>query len=181
MWNSNGYSLKLKENSVLDFEKIMLTSGECSLFMPMGFMGADEGETVCYDCSGFTPLSRYQIEKTDDAFFILESTVIIINRAVEYLLDPSKVTLNTDTVFYNRETGEVKITYVPLCCGEEDLRKNLVRFIGQLRREIHDRYSGYLVELAKYIYYYNYSLTDIINKIGNYRRKIYISENEKES
>ena len=75
----------------------------------------------------------------------------------------------------------MKITYVPLCCGEEDLRKNLVRFIGQLRREIHDRYSGYRVELAKYIYYYNYSLTDIINKIGNYRRKIYISENEKES
>ena len=71
MWDNKEYSLRLKENSVLDFEKIMLTSGECSLFMPMGFMTADEGETVCYDCSGFIPLSRYQIEKTDDALYIM--------------------------------------------------------------------------------------------------------------
>lgn len=180
MWNSNGYSLRLKENSVLDFEKIMLTSGECSLFMPMGFMSADEGETVCYDCSGFIPLSRYRIERTDDAFFVLENVVIILNRAVEYLLDPSKVTLNTDTVFYNKETGEVKIAYVPLGSGASDLRKNMVRFIGQLKNEIRDRYSEYLVEVAKYIYYYNYGLNDIINKIGVYRREIYIRENERE-
>lgn len=181
MWNGNGYSLKLKENSVLDFEKIMLTSGECSLFMPMGFMSADEGETVCYDCSGFIPLSRYQIERTDDALFILENVVIILNRAVEYLLDPSKVTLNTDTVFYNKESGEVKITYVPLSSGKTGLNKNLVSFIGQLRSEISDTYSEYLVETAKYIYYYNYNLTDIVNKIGVYRREIYIMENKIEN
>lgn len=185
MWNNNGYSLKLKENSVLDFEKIMLTSGECSLFMPMGFLSADEGETVCYDCSGFVPLSRYQIDRTDDALYILENILLILNRTVEYLLDPSKVTLNTDTVFYNKETGEVKITYVPLCSEKTDLRKNLVGFIGQLKRDVNDVYSDYLMQTAKYIYYYNYNMTDVVNKIGVFRREIFVKENnymnEKES
>ena len=176
MWDNKEYSLRLKENSVLDFEKIMLTSGECSLFMPMGFMTADEGETVCYDCSGFIPLSRYQIEKTDDALYIIENILIILNRAVEYLLDPAKVTLTTDTVFYNKETGEVKITYVPLSSDQVNIKKSLVGFIGQLRRDIRDRFADYLTETAKYIYYYNYNLTDIVNKVGLFRREIYISE-----
>ena len=108
-----------------------------------------------------------------------------MNRTVEYLLDPSKVTLNTDTVFYNKETGEVKITYVPLCSEKTDLRKNLVGFIGQLKRDVNDVYSDYLMQTAKYIYYYNYNMTDVVNKIGVFRREIFVKENnymnEKES
>ena len=176
MWENKDFRVRLEENTMRNLEKIMLTSGECSLFMPMGFMNEKGGEYGCYDCSGFIPLSRYQIEKTDDALYIMENILIILNRAVEYLLDPAKVTLTTDTVFYNKETGEVKITYVPLSSDQVNIKKSLVGFIGQLRRDIRDRFADYLTETAKYIYYYNYNLTDIVNKVGLFRREIYISE-----
>lgn len=181
MWNDREYSIRLEENSVLDYEKIILTSGECSLFMPMGFISADNGETVCYDCSGFIPLSRYQIERTDDALYILENTLLILGKAVEYLLDPAKVTLSTDTVFYNKDTGEVKIAYVPLSGGNPNLKKNIVGFIGQLKADICDCYSEYLTEAAKCIYYYNYHILDIVNKVGLYRREIYRRNSDNQS
>lgn len=178
MWDNREYSIRLEENAMLDFEKIMLTSGECSLFMPMGFMSAENGEMVCYDCSGFMPLSRYQIEKTDDALYILENSLLILGKAVEYLITPAKVTLNTDTVFYNKETGEVKIAYVPSCKEKINLKKNIVGFIGQLKAEIRDNYGQYLIEVAKCIYYYNYHINDIVNKIGLYRREIYMKDKQ---
>lgn len=51
---------------------------------------------------------------------------------MEYLITPANITLTTDTVFYSKETGEVKIAYVPVE-GEADLRKNIIRFLLQLK------------------------------------------------
>ncbi|MBQ0078327.1 MAG: hypothetical protein KBS66_00350, partial [Eubacterium sp.] len=95
---------------------------------------------------------------------------------IEYLIEPAKVTLTMSTVFYNKDTGEVKIAYVPSASGESNLRKNLVAFIGQLREEISDGNDEYLTETAKYIYYKNYYVKDIINKIAMFKRKIYAAE-----
>jgi hypothetical protein len=181
MWDNREYSIKIEDNVMQEYEKIMLTSGICELFMPMGFMIADKGEMIHYDCSGFAPLSRFQIDKTDDALYILENILLILNKATEYLITPSKIMLNTDTVFYNKETGEVKIAYVPLREKDADLKKNLVNFIGQLKIEIQDKYVKYLLDTAKCVYHYNYQINDIINKIGLFRREIYYMEKNKVS
>lgn len=177
MWDNREFKVELNENSMKDFEKIMLTSGQCSFFMPMGFMGSERGETVCYDCSGFAPLSRYRIERTEDALYILEKSLIILERSVEYLITPSKITLTTDTVFYNKDTGEVKLTYVPVQGRRKSLRNNIVRFIEQLKRDICDGREEYLDRTAKYIYRNNYYIRDIVNKIGLFKREIYLSKN----
>lgn len=180
MWENREYNIKLEDNMMHDYEKIMLTSGVCDLFMPMGFIAEDSGEMICYDCSGFAPLSRFQIDRTDDALYIMESALLILTKSVEYLITPAKVKLSTDTVFYNKDTGEVKIAYVPLKKCESDFRKNLVTFINQLSKDIRDSYSNYLSETAKYIYHYNYQINDILNKIGLFRREIYLIEKEKQ-
>ena len=39
MWENREFSIRLEENTFRDYEKIMLSSGECGYFMPMGFMG----------------------------------------------------------------------------------------------------------------------------------------------
>ena len=33
------------------------------------------------------------------------------------------------------------------------------------------------MQTAKYIYYYNYNMTDVVNKIGVFRREIFVKEN----
>lgn len=176
MWENNEFRIKLRENSIMEYEKIMLSSGQCDFFMPMGFMGEEGGETVCYDCSGFVPLSGYRIEKTEDALYLLERTLIILGKSVEYLISPYRITLNTDTVFYNKDTGQVKIAYVPNPEDKTSLRKNLVAFIGQLKEDIRDGREDYLTQTAKCIYYKNYYIKDVITQVALYKRKLYMQD-----
>ncbi len=173
MWDNREFSIKVQENTFRDYEKIMLTSGECSFFMPMGFMGEAEGETVCYDCSGFAPLSSYRVERTDDALYILECVLMIVGKSVEYLITPARITVTEDTVFYNKETGQVKIAYVPLSGDKISIRNNLAVFIKQLKANICDGHEKYLDEALKFIMYHNYYIREMVNKIGLFKRQLY--------
>ena len=176
MWENKDFRVRLEENTMRNFEKIMLTSGECSLFMPMGFMNEKGGEYGCYDCSGFAPLSSYRVEKTEDALYILENVLLILERAVDYFIDPAKVTLTEETVFYNKDTGQIKSAYMPRAGSDFNLKKNIVFFIGRLKSEICDGKSSYLVTAAKYIYYHNYCLMEMVNKVGLLKRELYVEK-----
>ncbi len=176
MWENKEFKVKLKEDSIADYERVMLTSGECSFFMPMGFVGENDGEVVCYNCSGFAPLSSFRVEKTEDALYIIECVLLILGKSVEYFISPSKITVTTDTVFYNRDTGEVKIAYVPSSSDSSNLRKGMVNFIGQLKKDIRDGNENYLVEAAKCIFYNNYYVKEMVNKIGLFKRQLYAEQ-----
>ena len=173
MWDNREFRIRLEENTMKEYERVMLTSGECSLFMPMGFMSEDGGETVCYNCSGFTPLSSFRIEKTEDVLYILERTLLILERSVEFLITPAKICLSEDTVFYNKETGEVKIAYIPAENSGEGWRRNIVTFLIQIKKDVRDENIEYINRIARCICSRNYYIRDIINKIGLYRREIY--------
>ena len=107
--------------------------------------------------------------------YLLEQVLLILGQAVEYLIAPAHITLTTDTVFYSKESGEVKIAYVPVE-GEADLRKNIIRFLLQLKTELCDGKEEYLRQTAQYIYYHNYYIRDMVNKIGRFRRQLYSEE-----
>ena len=83
MWKNSEFKVEFSKCDMQEFERIMLSSGQCSFFMPMGFMGSENGETICYDCSGFSPLSMYRIERTEDALYLLEQVLLILGQAVE--------------------------------------------------------------------------------------------------
>lgn len=173
MWENNEYKIYMRENTVLDFEKVMLSSGECRNLLPMIFIGEQENDVAYYDCGGFTPLSRYNVDKTEDALFIMEKVLLIVGSVVEYLLNPAKVTLSTDTVFCNPETGEIKIAYVPQSEEQLSLRRNLLNLITQLKADIEDGYPIYLDKLAQIVYANNYHVRDLINRLGLLRRELF--------
>ena len=82
-------------------------------------------------------------------------------------------------MFYNKETGEVKIAYVPVENSSEALRKNIVKFLLDIKADVKDDRGGYIGRIAKHICSSNYYIRDIINKIGIYRREIYILNSRK--
>lgn len=180
MWKNNEYKINLKEDSIYDFERIMLSSGECQLFMPMVFMDEMDHQTAYYDCGGFSPLNKFRIDRTEDALYILEKTLLILSQSVEYLLTPARVTLTTETVFYEKESGEIKIAYVPMTGEAISLRRNLITFIAQIKSDVMDGHTHYLDELANLIYRNNYHIRDIINKTGLMRRDLYQKTKAKE-
>ena len=82
MWENSEFKVEFSKCDMKEFERVMLSSGQCSFFMPMGFMGSENGEAICYDCSGFSPLSMYRIERTEDALYLLEQVLLILGKAV---------------------------------------------------------------------------------------------------
>ena len=173
MWENNEYRMCFREDSILDFERAMLTSGECRDLLPMYFISSDDQHVAYYDCNGFAPLSRYRVDKTEDALFILEKVLIILSSAVEYLITPAKISLSTDTVFYNVETGEIKIAYVPVREEPAGSSKNLLRLIGQLKADVTDEYKDFLDRFAVIVYRNNYHLRELTNRMGLLRRELY--------
>lgn len=173
MWENNDYKMCMRENSILDFERIMLSSGECSYLIPMLFIGETNRLTAYYDCRGFVPLSKYKIENTSDALYIMEKILLIMSNVIEYLITPAKITLTTETVFYDTEKEEIKIAYVPVEDGQENLRRNLITIIAQLKADISDGHGEYLDRLANLVYSNNYQLKDMVNRLGLLRRELY--------
>ncbi|MDD6311434.1 MAG: DUF6382 domain-containing protein [Firmicutes bacterium] len=173
MWENNEFKLAIAENSIYEHERIMLSSGSCSYLLPMDFVGENGKSVAYYSCSGFAPLSSYRIERTDDALFILEKVLLMLNQVVEYLISPARVTLTLDTIFYNIETGEIKIAYVPIAEKKANLKFNMLVLISQLKKELYDGDAAYLDKIAQLIHYNNYEIRDIVNCIGRFRRELY--------
>ena len=173
MWENEEFKITFKENAIHDYERVILTSGDCDYLIPMVFIGENDEETVYYNCSGFASISTFRVEKAEDALFIIEKVLLILSNIVEYLISPAKVTLNTDTVFYNQESGEIKIAYVPLPGEAVSVRRNLIKFIAQLKADIKDGNGSYLDKIARQIHYGNYHIKEIISLVGVLRRELY--------
>lgn len=169
---NSDFRIKLKEGAVKEYEKVVLSSGLCDLFIPMGFVSSEDGEMICYQCSGYASLRQCNITEAKEAFEILEKTFILVSRAGEYLITPSKITLTMDTIFYNRETKQVKIAYVPIDRMECSLQENMAEFIAQMGQAVKGTGSHYLDNIRIQMEENNYYIGDLINRIGEMRRKL---------
>ena len=170
---NNDFKLQLREGSVREFEKVVLSSGLCDLFMPMGFVSCEDGELVSYHCSGYTALRQLSITEIKEALDILEKTFLLVSRAGEYLITPSRITLDLDTIFYSKETGGVKVAYVPVDNPAASLRENMTGFITEMEKGVYGNNRLYLEKIKTHLEENNYYINDIIDLIGELKREIY--------
>lgn len=178
MWRNNEYKLSLREDSIHEYEKIILTSGDCSYLLPMVFMGINGQEVACYQCPGFSPLSEYRLDKTEDAIYVLEKVLLILSRVPDYLITPSRLTVTEDTVFYNETSGEIKLAYVPLQIENVNTRKQLIAFVTKLGSELSDGMDSCMKEAAALVGNPSYEIRDIVNRLGLLRRRIYAASRQ---
>ncbi|MCI8647798.1 MAG: hypothetical protein HFE76_13650 [Firmicutes bacterium] len=172
---NHDFKLKLKEGAVKEYEKVVLSSGFCDLFMPMAFVSCEEGELVSYHCSGYTALRQCRISDAKEALDILETIFQMVHKSTEYLITPSKITLDMNTIFYNKDTRQVKIAYVPVERQELSLRENMVGFITQMENNVQDGSYRYLEAVKNKIEENNYYISDMVNLIGEMKRSMQAS------
>lgn len=166
---NNDFKLELKEGAIRDYEKIILSQIN-DIFMPMGFVSTSEGELVTYNCSGYSALRQCRVTEVMEALEILERTLMLVSRAGEYLISPRKIMLSIDTIFYNRETHQVKIAYVPVENENASLRENMACFITEMENSVAGTGKTYLENVKKQMDENNYYIQDLINVIGEIRR-----------
>lgn len=113
MWNCSDYTIQFSFNPFYLHEQDILTAGECPGFLPMSFLRTGHGLVVHYGTSGYQPLSNYRIERSEDALYLMERTIMILHQAPEYLLAPERLRICTDTVFYGRDTDDLRLAFLP--------------------------------------------------------------------
>lgn len=165
----NNFRVELKDGAIKEYEKVILSEVN-DIFMPMGFVSFDEGELVTYNCSGYSSLSQCGIKEVMEALEILERTFLLVSRASEYLISPNKITLSMDTIFYDRETHQVRIAYIPVDRESANLRENMSSFITEIEGNLHDSGKAYMDKVRTQIEENNYFIQDLINIIGDIRR-----------
>ena len=166
---NNDFKLELKEGAIKDYEKVILSQIN-DIFMPMGFVSTSEGELVSYNCSGYAALRQCRVTEVMEALDILERTLMLVSRAGEYLISPRKIMLSMDTIFYDRETKQVKIAYVPIEDDRCTLRENMSDFISEMEQSLSGTGRAYLKDVKKQMEENNYYIRDLINVIGEIRR-----------
>ena len=165
----NNFRIQLKEGAIKEYEKVILTQVN-DIFMPMGFVAFDEGELVSYNCSGYSSLKQCDIREVLEALEILERTFLLVSRASEYLISPSQITLSLDTIFYDRDTRQVRIAYVPVSGERLSLRENMAEFITEIRDNLYEKEKTYMDKVKEQMEENNYYIHDLINVIGDIRR-----------
>ncbi len=165
----NNFRLQLKEGAIKDYEKVVLSEIN-DIFMPMGFVSFDEGELVTYNCSGYSSLSQCNVTEVMDALEILERTLVLVSRASEYLISPNMITMNLDTIFFDRQSRQVRIAYVPAERESASLRENMSGFIKEIGENVQEKGRVYMDEIRSQMEENNYYIQDLINIIGEIRR-----------
>ncbi|MBQ9060769.1 MAG: hypothetical protein IJ128_06480 [Firmicutes bacterium] len=172
MWERNDYKLKFAKNPFYQHEQVILSSGTCPGFFQVSFLRRAEGLDAAYSCSGYSPLSSFRVERTEDALYLIEETLRILHRAPEYLLAPERAVIRTETVFYNKKSGQLRIAFIPLASGSSALLRSLLLFLAQLKQDLCDGHTGIIDRFARDMYYSCLDTEDMIRVIGAARRQL---------
>lgn len=165
----NNYTLEFAKEDIRAYEERVLSSGLCDFAIPMRFTLYRGKRRVRYECSGYMALSDLEPSGVENILEIIERTLIMLKRAKEFLIDPDKVTLTKETVFYNARRGDVKIAYIVK--QRSSVQSNMVSFIYSFMETGDKRTRDCLDKLSHDISMNNLSLEDSIDRIGEIKRE----------
>lgn len=166
--------ISIENGKIKKFEKNALAANDCDYFIPMSFMNYENTEYITYDCSGYTPLARWNMMQIELILEILERVFVILTHSSEYLILPGRITLSEDTVFYNRENGDVRIAYLPH--EGTGPKNNLIAFLKSMERKTSENMRKYITRLINCVEQNNYYSKDMMNIIMEIKRELHETE-----
>ncbi len=165
-----GYELELNGDKIKLLEERILESGICSFSVPMWFSRNGDKVKATYECSGYISLRELNFKGPRETFEIIEKTLLTLNRSIEFYIPPENVTINLDTVFFNKVNRRIKIAYIP--DDNKNLHEKIEKFLDDISKVSSEDTKIYLDVVRKDIPKEITSLKDIAIFIGQQRKKI---------
>ena len=173
----NVFTVEFEVGRIKEFEKKILALGECRAFLPAGFVSAGGTEQVNYDCGGYTSLAGYEFKDSKEMVDIMEKCVFALIDSGEHLVNPRKLKLTAETVFYSMDKKEVRIAYAPRASHAEKAQHVFMEFVESFKDDVKNaEMRNYLEETVNYIKRRNGSFFDIVDYISELRKEIYACE-----
>ena len=169
--NKNNYEVKMPGERIRPFEQRMLESGLCNFALPMHFVRSGARLTIRYECCGYIALEKMGTLPASLAFEILEKTFLALRSSFDCLLNPDKMKLGLDLVFYHPEERAVRILYLPEDGSEG--HSGVSTFLESLRNSLVPEGQPYLDKVIGELSLRNLSLRELANLTGEIRRELY--------
>ena len=166
--------LLLDKGRIREYEKDILTAGLCRHLLPMGFVSCGKKEQVTYDCTGFCPVGRIRDLDAGELLGIMEKTFLILAETGNHYIPPSRITLNEETVFYDRRKERVRIAYVPMRGRMCSIKVNAGSFIRMMKERAPADMKGYFGRAQESLQLYNYSSADMADILAGMKRELFV-------
>ncbi|MGI6737766.1 MAG: DUF6382 domain-containing protein [Anaerovoracaceae bacterium] len=168
------YRLDIPAEHLHDYEERTLTSGLCDFILPMQFYFHGERVEMLYQCSGYTCAAELPLTTARQYFELLAKAIESLSKAGEFLLDPERMCLTRQTVFYHRRCRDVKIAYVP--AAAEPIPCKLAGFAEELAgsAEKQEQARQMLQQAAEEIRTRHLDFAAALECVGRLRREMHV-------
>lgn len=165
----NGYMKELGDGGMLPFEEKVLASGLCDFTLPASFISGKDKRWVIYDCNGFTSVAELPLLGKDEILEVFEKTLFNLRKASEFLIDPAKVMLAPETVYFDLKRRIVRFAYMPV--EGSSVAANIRSFSEYLAERADRAFSSVLVNMTDEMIMRNMSLREMSGYVALMRRK----------
>ena len=164
--------LEVGNGEIMIFEERVLMSGLCDFTVPVSVMSMGGKKQIIYHIDGYISVASMEFDKVSKVFEIVEKTIWALGRSREFLIDPGKITLTCETVFYNRRKKDVKIAYIPVPRPKYRVNDSISSFMGELAERTSGESKRYLMTAREKIQGEGLSLDDALDYIKEVRREL---------
>ena len=168
---TNRFDYTFEPGRLRPHEVAMLGSGQFNGFFHTSFLFGAEKVTAVYECDGYAPLSTFRIEQTGDVLYVLEKILLILQCCPEYMIVPERVLLIPETVFYRLETGDVRMTFIPVV-GDADIHRNILLFLARAKVDLCDPFTSYIDRFVGRSCSENLDISSMLTLAGVLRREL---------
>lgn len=125
---------------MLDYEKEMLAGIRIPSLLPMNILQMDNKNIMCFNTSGYVPLSEIELVSIEGMCKIIKSFVKSIIISEQYLLRGGIHFINRDMVFVDIEKNEVKLVFGKYSEKNSGFADNniIIGFLDELKASISD-------------------------------------------
>ena len=165
----NGYRRELGEGRMLPFEEKVLASGLCDFALPASFVSEKEKKWIVYDVSGYTCLAEMPVLDEDLLLEVFEKTLANLAKASEFLIDPAKVMLGPETVYFNPKKRTVRFAYMPV--EESSVAANVRSLSEYLASRSYRELSSFIIKITDEMLMRNMQPAEMAAHVALMRRR----------
>lgn len=169
--------VEIKMNdAILDYEKEMLVGVDIPSLLPLNIVSTDGHDLLCFNTAGYKTIKEFEIANIESLCKIIKEFVKSIMVSEQYLLSGNKHFLDSDMVFIDTDSKDVKLIYGRNISSAAYFDHNtvVVEFLKNLTAGINDKvYLQIINNITAMIKKQNPRLRKIVIQIEEAERKWY--------
>lgn len=156
---------------IREYEQKVISDGICESFIPISFIDEGSKMRLIYKYDGYLMISECRFRQIIQLFNIIDLVIMNVEEAFDYMIEPARLEIKGNTVFYRRDTEEIRLAF-SVSDNDSGFTENLISFMNELMLRYDGNSGEYMDKLKEYILKYNPDFSSIRKKIKELKMQI---------